>query len=103
MFQRHLTSGAFKLAGGSELSVSVSTSSRFIKASVPQIFVSKIVKAFLDSLYAFLDGMVHLTSDESAIVIPKGSGENSGTNPLELLDIENPVCLQGLYFCISDS
>ena len=91
-FQRHLTTGAFKLAGGSELSSITTNPSRYIRSSVPQIFISKIVKAFLDSLYAFLDGMVHLTSDEpSTIQVPKTTGETTGSNPLELRDIENPV------------
>lgn len=53
----------------------------------------------MDSLYAFLDGMVHLTSDESlSVPATKPSAADTasvtganGTNPLELLNFENPV------------
>jgi exocyst complex component 2 len=72
------------------------SASRLVKQNpVPQIFVSRIAKAFLDTLYAFLDGLVHLASDESpkaadASVVPEVNATNE-PNPLELLDMENPV------------
>ena len=96
LFQRHLTVGAFKLAIGTDLSSGMMNSSRAAKqASVPTIFRTKITKAFVDSLYAFLDGLVHLASDESpplaALKASTDGAGAAGTNPLELLDIQNPV------------
>ena len=68
--------------------------------AISQVFVTKITKAFLDALYAFLDGLVHLASDESPLSIGAGSGSKSlppastgvpGSNPLELVKIDDPV------------
>jgi exocyst complex component 2 len=66
--------------------------------------LQKITKAFLDALYTFLDGLVHLASDDSPAVKKKGkeredtvvvvnSTTSSGTasNPLELLDLTDGV------------
>jgi exocyst complex component 2 len=95
-FQRHLTTTAFKLAGSIDLSSSVSLSKPVKQSPVPQIFVTKITKAFLDALYAFLDGLVLLASDESPIVTGKtlSKEENpSGTSHLDLLDLSNSVSL----------
>ncbi|KAF8999104.1 exocyst complex component sec5 [Cyathus striatus] len=90
LFQRQVTTAGFKIAGGVDLFAS--TVSKTSKQDViPQAFVSKIVKAFLDSLYAFLDGLVQLASDESPIATGKQLvGEPlplSGPNMLELLDL----------------
>ncbi|TFK20519.1 hypothetical protein FA15DRAFT_673418 [Coprinopsis marcescibilis] len=70
MFQRHLTTAAYKLAGGVE-PTSGPTSRLAKQQAIPQSFVTKITKAFLDSLYAVLDGLVLLASDESPIVTGK--------------------------------
>lgn len=58
--------------------------------------LSKITKAFLETVYAFLDGLVHLASEEStashghqAAVIDAGVAP--GSNPLELLDLTETV------------
>ncbi|TCD67800.1 hypothetical protein EIP91_011928 [Steccherinum ochraceum] len=99
LYQRHITTCAFKIAGGVDLAPSSSSSSKPVKQnSLASGFVGKITKAFLDSLYAFLDGLVHLASDEAS-----SSGEkkaesspsaevaaSGGTNPLALLDLEDP-------------
>lgn len=58
--------------------------------------MGKVTKAFLDSLYAFLDGLVHLSSDESApVAIAKKAIGNAAAmtsnDPLALLDISDPV------------
>ena len=62
--------------------------------------MTKITKAFLDALYAFLDGLVNLASEESptqtqsmelrSLVGPSGSGA-PGSNPLELIKVDDPV------------
>ncbi|KAH9897042.1 exocyst complex component Sec5-domain-containing protein [Cubamyces lactineus] len=94
-FQKQITTCAFKIAGGVDLSSSGSSSSRPTKQNpIPTEFVAKITKAFLDSLYAFLDGMVHLASDESPttnknkFVPPVSMNVVPGTNPLELVKVE---------------
>ncbi|EIW55516.1 uncharacterized protein TRAVEDRAFT_73389 [Trametes versicolor FP-101664 SS1] len=94
-FQKQITTCAFKVAGGVDLSSSAASSSRPTKQNpVPAEFVAKITKAFLDSLYAFLDGMVHLASDESPTASgikalpPPPSTVVPGTNPLELVKVE---------------
>jgi exocyst complex component 2 len=97
LFQRQLTTAAFRLAGG----VEVSSSSSLVKSSkqhpIPQTFVSKIVKAFMDSLYALLDGLVLLASDASPIVTGKrlitDTSLSMGPNSLELLDLTDNVCV----------
>ncbi|EEB87942.1 hypothetical protein MPER_14491, partial [Moniliophthora perniciosa FA553] len=66
LFQRHVTTAAFKLAGGVDLSSS-SLTKPLKQNPIPSAFVSKITKAFLDVLYAFLDGLVHLASEEFPI------------------------------------
>ncbi|EIN08849.1 hypothetical protein PUNSTDRAFT_143551 [Punctularia strigosozonata HHB-11173 SS5] len=99
LFQRQITTSAFKLAGAVDLT---SSSSRGPAKQYPvaQEFVVKITKAFLDSMYAFLDGLVHLASDESPAVgvastsgktqtMGRGSAVLGGTNPLELLDLSD--------------
>lgn len=91
-----MTTTAFKLAGGIESASSLSKASK--QNPVPQIFASKITKAFLDALYSLLDGMVLLASDESPVVSGKFHNlANTGTeglnpNPLELVDLKDGVC-----------
>ncbi|KAJ7755359.1 exocyst complex component sec5 [Mycena maculata] len=91
LFQRYVTTAAFKLAGGVDLATA-SISRPVRQNPIPVAFVSKITKAFLDALYAFLDGLVHLASDESPVVTGKmpvtdAAGGPGGPNPLELLDM----------------
>jgi exocyst complex component 2 len=88
-----MTTAAFKLAGGVELATSLAKASK--QNSVPQIFVSKITKAFLDALYSLLDGMVLLASDESPVLsgtLPDTSNMAvEELNPLQLLDLKDGV------------
>jgi hypothetical protein len=93
-FQRHLATAAFKLAGGVDLSSSVSSSKPVKQHPVSQVFVTKITKAFLDALYAFLDGLILLASDESPIFTGKmllKQEETFGPNRLDLLDLSDGV------------
>lgn len=96
-FQRQMTTGAFKIAGGVDLSGAMATFSRLTRRnSISSSFLSKLTKAFLDTLYAFLDGLVHLASDESSNIESREPvndiSEMTATNPLELLDVRDPVC-----------
>lgn len=90
-FQRHLTTAAFKIAGGVDMSSSVSLSKPVKQNAIPQVFVTRITKGFLDALYAFLDGLVLLASDESPIVTGSilAKAETSGTNHLDLFDLSD--------------
>lgn len=93
LFQRHVTTAAFKIAGGVDLS-STALSKPVKQNPIATAFVSKITKAFLDVLYAFLDGLVLLASDESPIVTgkrPIADPATVGTNPLELHDLVDGV------------
>ncbi|KNZ82265.1 Exocyst complex component 2 [Termitomyces sp. J132] len=88
LFQRHLTTAGFKLAGGVDLS-----SSALAKQNpIPRAIVQKVIKALFDALYAFLDGLVLLASDESPIAIGKMltmEVSSTGSNLLELLDLQD--------------
>lgn len=71
-FQKHNTTGAYKIAtvagtggrgqGGGK--------------TVPSEFTGKITKAFLDCLYAILDGFIPLATEErdESFTIPTGTG-----------------------------
>lgn len=96
VFQRHLTTAAFKIAGGVDIPTSTNPSRPIKQYSIASDFLSKITRAFLDSIYAFLDGLVHLTSDEAPMSIGKkfslvDVSTMTGTNPLELLDLSEKV------------
>lgn len=61
-FQKYVTTAGYKIASG------VADSSLGSKQKqIPPEFSNKITKAFLDSLYSFLDGLVHLASDDSPV------------------------------------
>jgi exocyst complex component 2 len=108
LFQRHITTDAFRIAGGVDLS---STRSKPLKQhTIGSDFLAKITKAVLDSLGAFLDGLVYLTSDDAPINIGKqfsvvDVSTMTGTNPLELLDLSEPVrfCCLSIVMCFSSS
>lgn len=92
-FQKHLTTAAFKISGGVDLSSNSVAPKMAKQNAIAPIFISKITRSFLDALYAFMDGMVHLASDESSISAGSRSGSATitGTNPLELLDLNDAV------------
>lgn len=92
-FQKHLTTEAFKIAGGIDLATSATKPSR--QHRIAANFTVKITKSFLDSLYAFLDGLVLLASEDSEYKKPlTGSDALGGSmgNRAELIDLANPVC-----------
>jgi exocyst complex component 2 len=96
LFQRHVTTAAFKVAGGVDLASASALAKPVRQNPIPTAFVSKITKAFLDALYAFLDGLVHLASEESPVMTGKmprteAAGGPGGPNPLELLDMRDGV------------
>lgn len=95
-FQRHLATATFKLAGGVDLPSASNPHKPLKQHVIGQEFLSSITKAFLETIYAFLDGLVHLASEESpashaqqAVVIDMGMAP--GSNPLELLDLTETV------------
>jgi exocyst complex component 2 len=95
-FQRIVTTAAFKIAGGVDLSNVTSPTPRTIKQNqLGPTFASKITKAFLDAFYAFLDGLVLLASDESPVMtgkcLPDHFTSQNGTKRLQLLDVKDGV------------
>ena len=100
ILQRHATTSAFKLAGGVELSTSLTKQIK--QNAIAPVFTAKITKAFLDAMYAFLEGFVILASDESPAATKMGSTSRkafvqdpsvlTGTGRLELLDLNDSVC-----------
>ena len=91
IFQRQLATAAFKIAGGLELS---SVLSGPIKQNViSETFSSKILKAFLDALYALLDGQHRLASDESPAATSKSPSIVGWEDPTTVeLDLKDGVC-----------
>ncbi|KAF5367582.1 hypothetical protein D9758_003714 [Tetrapyrgos nigripes] len=91
LFQRHITTVAFKLAGGVDLSSSSLT--KPVKQNpIPAAFVSKITKAFLDVLYAFLEGLTRLASSDDwpGKSLAIASTPTIAQSPVELLDFSDP-------------
>ncbi|KAI0030356.1 exocyst complex component Sec5-domain-containing protein [Vararia minispora EC-137] len=93
VFQKHQTTTAFKLAGGVDLAVSTAKLGR--QHPIASEFVAKITRAFLDSLYAILDGLVIVATGATLdavqvagmtdpVAAPSTKG---GTNLLEMLDM----------------
>jgi len=81
------------VAGGVELSALSTTPKQALPS---QTFVTKITKAFLDAVYAFLDGLVLLASNEAPIVNDQPPSISSmgleGLNSLGSLDLKDGVC-----------
>ena len=96
-FQRYLSTEAFKIAGGLDLVPSATKPTR--QHRISSNFTMKITKSFLDSLYAFLDGLVLLASDESEYKRPPGGAlgndviSGGAGSRAELIDLTNPVRL----------
>lgn len=89
-----MTTEAFKIAGG--LDLTTSTTKPVKQHRIASNFTTKITKSFLDTLYAFLDGLVHLASEESEYKRPTSHADAVGgpsINRNDLIDLSNPVCL----------
>jgi hypothetical protein len=69
---------AFKIAGGLEVD---SRSGTVRQNQISREYKSKITKTFLDALYAFLDGLVHLASEEGAPLACIPSPANTRFDP----------------------
>ncbi|KAJ3969971.1 exocyst complex component sec5 [Lentinula raphanica] len=94
LFQRHITTAAYKIAGGVDSSSLISKGTK--QSPIPSAFVSKITKAFMDALYTFLGGLVKLVEDEREMAInvkgtvPVASASTpAAPNTLELLDLSD--------------
>ncbi|KAG1721393.1 exocyst complex component Sec5-domain-containing protein [Suillus paluster] len=86
-FMRHLATSAFKIAGG----LSGDSGSGVLRVTqqnvVPPVFTTKITKAFLDAIYAILDGMVVLVAEEVPPGVGSGAPEREGKQ--ELIDLRD--------------
>ncbi|KAF8699849.1 Exocyst complex component Sec5, partial [Rhizoctonia solani] len=92
-FQKHNTTAAFKIAGGADLG---SNSSDSKQRPVPTVFTSKISKTFLDSLYAFLDGLAHLASPEYSSIQSirnEARGKSNSVAPVDLANVDVRILL----------
>jgi len=111
LFQRHMTVAAYNLAAGAIESTPSSSPTTLTmnqkpflsrrKSAVPPTLASKITRAFMDALYAFLDGLVVLAGEESPIVLkpaevqqqqqPKWTESAIETRLHDSLDLKDPV------------
>lgn len=90
-FMRHLATSAFKIAGG----ISTDSGSGVLRVTqqniVPPAFILKITKAFLDAIYAILDGFVVLVAEEAppgvGSIVAAGAPEREGKQ--ELIDLRD--------------
>lgn len=97
-FQRQVTTWAFKFASSTETS---SSSSRLGRRPIPNEFVIKIFKAFLEATYAFLDGLIYLAVEGSPLtdaekflgVDVSTTGRLQPLGPLDTSDVVSYVCL----------
>jgi exocyst complex component 2 len=74
-FQRHLTISAYKVAVATESSFAPAPFttrdiqnppiSRKKSRVMPPVFINKLTKTFMDAIYAFLDGLVLLATEDS--------------------------------------
>lgn len=62
-FQKHNTTGAYKIATSAGTTAD-SNSGRSLKKPIASEFTSKITKGFLDCLYAILDGFIPLAMED---------------------------------------
>ncbi|KAH6909641.1 exocyst complex component Sec5-domain-containing protein [Coprinopsis sp. MPI-PUGE-AT-0042] len=86
LFQRHLATAAFKLAGGVDTTAAGRPSKQY---EIHKDFVAKIKKAFLDTLYTHLDGLLLLASDESPVMTGKLPSSDQST-------VQRPTALDAL-------
>jgi exocyst complex component 2 len=52
--------------------------------SISQEYLNKIKSAFLDSLYAYLDGLVHLAFSDYSPLEPVGENASEPINPTRI-------------------
>jgi len=99
-----MTTVAYRIAAGADLPTSSSKSSK--QSPIPQVFASKITRAFLDAIYAFLDGLVLLASSEPPVlekpsldmgVVPPAEGAVE-MSLQELVDLKDTVSLISLVY-----
>ena len=91
----------FKLAGGVDLPSASNPHKPLKRHVISQEVLLNITKAFLETIYAFLDGLVHLASEESPVshghqAVVVDMGITPGQNPLELLDLTETVSFLGI-------
>jgi exocyst complex component 2 len=86
-YQKHITTVAYRFAGGLLDAQAVK------QKPIAGEFSNKITKTFLDALYAFLDGLVHLSSDESPVAkgLQKQAALADSTGALPLFDLKKNV------------
>lgn len=91
---RHLTTSAFKIASGISTDSGSSVLRVMQQNPMPPAFTGKIVKAFLDTIYVILDGMMVLVAEEvppgvGSVNVAAGATEREGKQ--ELIDLRDAV------------
>jgi hypothetical protein len=91
---RHLTTSAFKIAGGISMDSGSSVLRVTQQNAMSPAFTGKIVKVFLDAIYTVLDGMVVLVAEEvppgvASVSVAVGAAEREGKQ--ELIDLRDSV------------
>ena len=64
------------------------------QGAIPQVFSSMIIKAFVNSMYAFMDGLVYLASAEAplAVATPPGTAKIAvEVNLRQVIDLRDYV------------
>ena len=91
-YQKHITTVAYRFAGGLLDAQAVK------QKPITGEFSNKITKTFLDAIYAFLDGLVHLSSDESPVAkgLQKQAALSDSTGALPLFDLKKNVSVETL-------
>ncbi|KAK4057640.1 Exocyst complex component S5 [Microbotryomycetes sp. JL221] len=97
-FQRFCAISAYRIAGGSEERANAlmgpSTSSQAARArqdtDLPTDFVRKVQSAYLDALYAFLDGLVHVAFSDPDSIFSQDANRSLRRNALVTTDDGRP-------------
>ncbi|KAF9068906.1 exocyst complex component Sec5-domain-containing protein [Rhodocollybia butyracea] len=91
LFQRHVTTMAYRIAGGVDSSSSSLISKGLKQNLIPVAFVAKLTKAFMDVLHTLLEGLVKLVEDEQmslkAVVPIVATSTSTTPNTSEFLDL----------------
>jgi exocyst complex component 2 len=101
LFQRHVTTVAYRIASGVDSSSSSLISKGIKQNPIPAAFVAKLTKAFMDVLRTFLEGLVKLVEDEQMSLKPVvqvvATSTSTTPNASELLDLDDKVGTSSLF------
>ncbi|KAF5318441.1 hypothetical protein D9619_010689 [Psilocybe cf. subviscida] len=88
VYQRYMATAAYRIVSPDE-----SGGGSPKQVAIPQVFSSMIIKAFVDSLYAFMDGLVYLASADAPLVhasLPETAKAVADVNLQQIIDLRDP-------------